>query len=209
MLKRTSPFLDRPTYKDLRGGTTASASTVTTYITQFLFHRVDGTLTVAGGTHRYPFANRIKILGFIIAVGTAPTGDDIIVDVNANGSSIFTAAGRPIILAGNNISAEAFPYYPLLEAGGYVTFDVDQIGSSVAGSDLVIAMEWVIETSPWVMEDEEVEIDEGDIHVLGIFEEEDEDLEIDEEDLHFLALARLEAETVQMGEEVLKFVVAI
>lgn len=76
-------------------------------------------------------------------VGTAPTGAAIIVDVNLNGSTIFTTqANRPTIAIGatatnkivNMNVAEIAP-------GGYLTVDIDQVGSTVAGADLMVQVE--------------------------------------------------------------------
>jgi hypothetical protein len=72
-------------------------------------------------------------------VGTAPTGAAILVDVNKNGTTIFTTQGnRPSIAAGGNASSAAVPDVTSLAAGDFLTVDVDQIGSTVAGSDLTV-----------------------------------------------------------------------
>lgn len=72
-----------------------------------------------------------------LAVNTAPTGAAIIADVNRNGTTIFTAqANRP------QIAVSAFTGYstainmPLFADGDYLTVDIDQVGSTVAGSEL-------------------------------------------------------------------------
>jgi len=70
--------------------------------------------------------------------GTAPAGSAVIVDVNLNGVTIFTTqANRPTIAAGTNTDT-ATPDVTTWTAGSYLTVDVDQVGSTTAGSDLVV-----------------------------------------------------------------------
>jgi hypothetical protein len=97
-----------------------------------------GTLTVAAGAGRFRFPFAATILGVTAAVNTAPTGASLILDVNKNGTTIFTTqANRPTIAAsGNATTTEPTPDVTAMAAGDYLTVDVDQIGSTVAGSDV-------------------------------------------------------------------------
>jgi hypothetical protein len=73
---------------------------------------------------------------------TAPTGADIIVDVNIAGVSIFsTQSNRPTIAAGATTGVSGTPDIRYMPAAQALTVDIDQVGSSVAGADLVIAVE--------------------------------------------------------------------
>ena len=74
--------------------------------------------------------------------GTAPTGASLIADINKNGVTMFTTqANRPTIAAGaNSAGAVTLPDITALAAGDYVSVDIDQIGSGVAGSDLTVAI---------------------------------------------------------------------
>mgnify|MGYP001161939101 FL=1 len=73
------------------------------------------------------------------SVGTAPVGADLIVDVNISGVSIFTAGNRPTIPAGSNTSGAVTALAATtIPTGGYLTVDVDQVGSSTPGADLVV-----------------------------------------------------------------------
>jgi hypothetical protein len=75
------------------------------------------------------------------AVGKAPTGADLIFDVNKNGSTIFTTqANRPKVLAATTVGALAIPDIVAVAAGDVITIDVDQIGSTLAGSLATITM---------------------------------------------------------------------
>jgi hypothetical protein len=60
------------------------------------------------------------------------------VDVNKNGTTIFTTqANRPTIAIGAN-TALGTPDITALAQNDYLTFDVDQIGSTVAGANLTV-----------------------------------------------------------------------
>lgn len=99
---------------------------------------VTGALTVKTYANRFYVADNYTVLGIRASVGTAPTGAAILVDVNKNDTSIFAApADRPSIAAGSN-TAQVTPSGLTLAAGDYLTVDVDQIGSTVAGSDLTV-----------------------------------------------------------------------
>lgn len=72
---------------------------------------------------------------------TAPTGATFIADVNKNGTTIFTTqAARPTIAISGNASSTTAPAVTAVAAGDRLTVDVDQIGSSVAGSDLYLSV---------------------------------------------------------------------
>lgn len=76
-------------------------------------------------------------------VGTAPTGASIIVDVNVGGTTIYTTqSSRPTIAASGTTSGKAIGHSVYEVApGGYVTVDIDQVGSTVAGADLVVQLD--------------------------------------------------------------------
>ena len=101
-----------------------------------------GVLPLTTGTQRLPIDGGYTIVGTRLMVGTAPTGADIVIDVNKNGTSIYTAqANRPTITDGQNAGGPgASPDVTTLVAGDYLTVDIDQIGSTVAGSDLTVTI---------------------------------------------------------------------
>lgn len=103
---------------------------------------IDGGLSVGAIASRLPIVDTYTILGVLIMVGTAPVGANIIVDVNKNGSTIFTSSGnRPTILDGANDSGALItPDITDLVFGDYLTFDIDQVGSGTAGSNLSICV---------------------------------------------------------------------
>ncbi len=103
-----------------------------------------GTQTVAaiGGRH-YNHTNANQRIRLVHAsVVTAPTGAALTVDCKINGTSVFAAAGdRASIAASGFASTGGEPTKTdvdtaVVKPGQYVTVDVAQIGSSVAGADL-------------------------------------------------------------------------
>ena len=111
-------------------------------VTRYVTFGVNGALVVGAGSVRLyaPFA--CTVVRVQAAVGVAPTGDSVIVDANKNGTTIFTIqADRPAIAASAYVSSWATPDVTVLAAGDYLTVDIDQVGSSTAGSDLVVTVE--------------------------------------------------------------------
>lgn len=101
-----------------------------------------GSLVTTTGALRLPVDGTYTIVGTRLMVGTAPTGAAIIVDVNKNGSTIYTTqANRPTIAAGANAGGPgSAPDVTSLAAGDYLTVDIDQVGSTIAGSDLTVTI---------------------------------------------------------------------
>jgi hypothetical protein len=99
-----------------------------------------GGLSVGAGVRRWLMPFPATVLGVTAAVNTAPVGSAIVVDVNRNGTSLFTVqANRPQIAAGANATVgSAAPAVVSLATGDYLTVDVDQVGSGVAGADLTV-----------------------------------------------------------------------
>ena len=84
-----------------------------------------------------------RVLSVRASVGTAPTGGSAIIDINVNGTTIFTTqANRPTILAGSYTSGKITNMnVATVNDGSYLTVDIDQIGSSTPGSDLTVQVE--------------------------------------------------------------------
>lgn len=102
-----------------------------------------GTLTTATGASRLPIMEAAAIIDVRTMVGTAPTGATVLVDVNKNGTTVFTTQGnRPSIAISGFASSAAVPDVTSLAAGDYLTVDVDQIGSTIAGADLTVAIRY-------------------------------------------------------------------
>lgn len=108
-----------------------------------------GTLTTGTGTFKLPFSLPAEVLSIILSVGTSPTGADLIIDVQKNattGASMWTAqANQPRVVASDadGISAEFTPQQNnTFASGDYLVVNIDQIGSTVAGANLVVSVEW-------------------------------------------------------------------
>lgn len=90
-----------------------------------------------------PWACRVKSVRTVL--GTAGTVQTTIVDVNKNGTTIFTTQGnRPTIAISGTVSPAATPNpgaVSTLNAGDVLSFDVDQFGTSAA--DLSVSVEIV------------------------------------------------------------------
>jgi hypothetical protein len=101
-----------------------------------------GVLTVYTGTARlYNDSGRTLTISSVRAsVGTAPTGASVIVDVNKNGTTIFTTQSARPTIAASGFTATGTPAVTTWAAGDYLTVDIDQIGSTVAGADLTVTV---------------------------------------------------------------------
>jgi hypothetical protein len=96
--------------------------------------------TVATGTLVTPvwtFPFNVEILGVSLYAGTAPTGADLLAQLIVNGVNAYTNAARPKVAAGTQQGSVGAPDVVASVAKGQtVQFNVAQIGSTVAGSNL-------------------------------------------------------------------------
>lgn len=91
-----------------------------------------------------PFSG--EIVNVTAVVGTAPTGAPLILDLQKEGVTIFTTtANRPTIpISGTESPVSARPDVTPFAAGDTFTLMVSQIGSTVAGSDLDVTVQFLI-----------------------------------------------------------------
>ncbi|TCO14361.1 hypothetical protein EV652_12453 [Kribbella steppae] len=102
---------------------------------------ITGAVAVATGKSRIYLEGDYVVETVRAAVNTAPTGAALVVDVNRNGTTIYTdQSKRPSIAAGTNSATGNDPAVTALAAGDYLTVDVDQVGSSAAGADLTVTV---------------------------------------------------------------------
>jgi hypothetical protein len=102
---------------------------------------VTGAVAVATGRSRIYLAGDYVVETVRAAVNTPPTGAALLVDVNKNGTTIYAdQSKRPSIAAGANSAVGNNPDVTTLAAGDYLTVDVDQVGSTVAGADLTVTV---------------------------------------------------------------------
>jgi hypothetical protein len=75
-------------------------------------------------------------------VKTAPTGANIICDINKNGASIWTTqANRVTIAAGAASGTQTTFDITTISDGDVLTMDVDQVGATIAGVSLTVLLE--------------------------------------------------------------------
>lgn len=126
------------------GGVVASNSgdAVTVKVADIQTFGYPGTLATYVGAGRYYIESACTISSIRASVGTAPTGASVIVDVNKNGTTVFTTqANRPTIAAsGFTSGAVTNMNITSLAAGDYLTIDIDQVGSTIAGADLTVTV---------------------------------------------------------------------
>lgn len=107
---------------------------------EIFFHT--GALTVKVGSHRLynDTGTSWTISGIRASVGGAPDGSSIIIDVHKSGTTIFTTqTNRPAIAATTNTSGKITTMdINTVADGEYLTVDIDQVGSTVTGSDLTV-----------------------------------------------------------------------
>lgn len=97
-----------------------------------------GTLQLTTGTARWTAPKNINITNIVSIVGTAPTGSALITTVNKNGTTIDTQT-----IAAGTTSDTNSGLSLSVNQNDYLTVDVTQIGSTVAGSDLSIVITYV------------------------------------------------------------------
>jgi hypothetical protein len=101
-----------------------------------------GTLTVEVGAARIYAEGQYLIASIRASVGGAPAGASVVVDLKVNGTSILNFTGsdhRLVIPAGAFTSGRGdISAVPLLKDGDYLTVDVNQVGTTTPGSDLIV-----------------------------------------------------------------------
>lgn len=105
---------------------------------------IGGALQTGAGTVRFPVWRAITVLNVTLQLGTAPAGASVIVDVNKNGTTIFTTQlNRPTVAAAATQDLASVPDVTGYAAGDYITVDVDQTGVAPNnGSDAVVLIEY-------------------------------------------------------------------
>lgn len=111
---------------------------------QFQFDLV-GAITLAS-RDRWVATHNGEVTGVTLSVGTAPTGAALICDLHKNGVSMFTTtANRPTIAAAGTKTPtrSAAPDVARFVTGDEIMLVPTQVGSTVAGSDLNVSVEYV------------------------------------------------------------------
>lgn len=107
-----------------------------------------GTAVITTGKARWynRTGRTLTVIGAWAAANTAPTGATVFtVDVNKNGTTIFTTQGnRPTVVASTNGGVmSATPDVTSVADGDYLTVDVDAVGNTVAGADVTVGVVYI------------------------------------------------------------------
>lgn len=105
-----------------------------------------GALTVGANKDRWIAPQAGQVLDVRAVVGTAPTGAALIFDVLKNGTTIYSTATKPTVAAGATSSPSAPPDADPANrfvTGDVLSLSVTQVGSTVAGSDADVVVEYL------------------------------------------------------------------
>lgn len=88
--------------------------------------------------------------GWDLQVKVAPTGQDLIMDVNLGGTSLWnvTPADRPTVSAGATSGSGSSFDTTTISDGDVLTVDIDQVGSGAAGSQATLILEGTVNVTP-------------------------------------------------------------
>lgn len=103
-----------------------------------------GTATVGTGTDRWYPPFEVKLFSLRASVNTAPTGAPIKIDLKKNGVSVLSSFVTPTIAIGTYTVLVTTILDPLMALGDYLTVDVTQVGSTIAGSDLAVTIGFTV-----------------------------------------------------------------
>jgi hypothetical protein len=111
----------------------------------FVRFSIQGTLAVGSDViPRIIFPKGCTIVRVDAIVTTAPTGAALRVDLEKTGANSIFGANDYVeiaIAANTGNSTDMDGTHNVLAAGDYLTVDIDQVGSTVAGADLSVAIE--------------------------------------------------------------------
>ena len=116
----------------------AEAASIIANTSKYVQLNQSGTLEVTTGSVRWVAPNDINIKAISSTVGTAPVGSSLISTVNKNGTTIDTQT----IADGADSDTNSGLSLSVLN-NDYLTVDITQIGSTTAGSDLNVIIEYV------------------------------------------------------------------
>lgn len=120
-----------------------STATVVGGVDQYVAFSIGGDLETGARNHRWYPPVDITVLDMVLSVGTAPTGAAILFDVHKSGTTIFTTQGnRPTVAIGGFVDTAAVPDVTSVTTSEYLTVEVDQIGSTVAGADATLTIRY-------------------------------------------------------------------
>lgn len=99
-------------------------------------------ILVLTGKHRIYFPHAATLVSVRAALGTAPTGSAATFDLKKNGTSVMATPTTISIADGTNVSSKAVPTTTAIADGDYITVDITGVGSTTAGADLTVTVEY-------------------------------------------------------------------
>ncbi len=122
------------------------ADTTTVANTKYVYFLIPDDTLVTGadklGRIYMNFAGTIQQVD--ASVKTAPTGADLLCDININGTTIWsTQTNRITIAATANTGTQTTFNTTTFASGDYFTIDLDIVGSTIAGAKLVVRLKVV------------------------------------------------------------------
>ena len=111
----------------------------------FILHREENATLGINKTNALIVSTPMTITNCYAYAKTAPVGSSFICDINVDGTTIWTTQeNRITIVNGAHSGTQTNFNTTSLAAGSILTIDIDQIGSSVAGSDITIVLKCTI-----------------------------------------------------------------
>lgn len=137
LLKTTNGFLP---YLSTVDGSALEALDIPTSpaVVQYINSITAGTLIVQTGTIRWYAPRNLTITRAELFVSTPPSGADIKANIDKNGVTQTTAT----LAAGSYYVSDDLVTPISMVAGDYLTYDITQVGSTNAGSDLQIRLSY-------------------------------------------------------------------
>ena len=134
-------FFDGRTDEEINTAINAIIDDLATTGVKTLSFYIDDTLEVEESAMSIIAPQNLTITEIKVAVSTAPTGANLVVDVNKNGTTVYTTQdNRPTVTAGDTSATATDPDVTSISAGDVISIDIDQIGSTVAGANLSVAV---------------------------------------------------------------------
>ncbi len=107
----------------------------------FLFTVTGSLVTGTNLTPVIPVHRALVITRAYAVVKSAPTAADLIIDINKNGSTIWSTQGNRLTISATATTGSQTSFdTTALAADDALTLDIDQIGSTVAGADLTVTL---------------------------------------------------------------------
>ena len=109
---------------------------------QVLTFTIVGDVSTGDQGFRWIAPYDMTIVGLQASAGTAPTGADMWIEFIVDGVTAFTSSAS--ILDGENDGDVQLPSTAAVTAGDVLTIEIDQVGSTVAGADVLITLEYTV-----------------------------------------------------------------